>query len=150
MRGRRGVTRDQFAEVFGRRQPAAAGTPGDESGAGAPSGSSAPVATEDADTATTTTPVSDEEEAAAGSVEADDGSPQKVGNDDSQGENEESDPQTEPEVSAPAHASSPLAEPTVDNDPPQSEVPAAANVNGISGPTNDNQPADPLSAAGTD
>jgi hypothetical protein len=62
------VTRDQFAEVFGGSQSAAAaGASGLVSGVGAPSGSSAPSPAGDADTATSTTPV--EQETAAGAPE---------------------------------------------------------------------------------
>jgi hypothetical protein len=56
------VTRDQFAEVFGSSQSAAAAGAGPATET-APSGSSTPVASEDADTATSTTP-SDNEPAA--------------------------------------------------------------------------------------
>jgi hypothetical protein len=105
------VTRDQFAEVFGDSQVGAAGAP-ENTQSEAPSGSSAPVATKDADTATSTTP-SATTTPPSGDI-ANELEPAPVD------EPEETPPAVAPDVSPPENGVEP---------PPE-----AANDNGISSP----------------
>ena len=103
---------------------AAAGTPGDESGAGAPSGSSVPVVAS-ADTATTTTGV--EEETAAGAASDVAEAPEAADGSSAQGETG-----ADTGEATPPSSNEPVPEGT-----PEPEL----------APANDNDPADPLPAA---
>jgi hypothetical protein len=116
------VTPEQFAEVFGSRQSAAAaGAPGLVSGVEAPDGSSTEAAPT-ADTATTTTPASEEEETDA------------------------------PEGPSEAPAASAEEETTTDAAAPITEAggETRAEITPAEQPTNDNQPSEELPATGTE
>jgi hypothetical protein len=100
------VTRDQLAEVFGGSQVGAAGAP-ENTQSEAPSGSSAPVATKDADTATSTTPsttTTPPSEDSANELE-----PAPVD------EPGETPPDVAPDVAPPENGVEPLPEPVNDN-----------------------------------